>query len=171
MGLIVGEDSQGELYFLLTLRSDKLASHPRQIALPGGLAEDSDGKDLLNTLAREVFEEVGIPAEQIMWESAPWDSVMSLGEVEVHPYLGFLKTPLEKATPLAIAPNEVERAEWIKLSQLFDALLWKQRSYQAAGSSHSYEMPVWSGWFEETWGLTAVLLYIFVSRISGRPPH
>src|SRR5688500_4515881 len=42
VGFICAEDSIGDLYFLLTLRSDKLVAHPGEVCLPGGHVEIED---------------------------------------------------------------------------------------------------------------------------------
>jgi len=141
------------------------------VALPGGLKEETDGNDLLVTLKREVFEEIGIAPAAIDWCTDSWDSMMSLHKIEVHPFLGFLKNSLESHASLQLNPGEVQEAEWIPLRQLFDESLWEFRSYPDAFTSHGFRMPVWKGWRWETWGLTAAVLNIFVSRISGRSPY
>ena len=52
----------GEPCFLLTQRTQEVATHKGQISFPGGLREDGDSS-LRETGLREMEEEVGIPAD------------------------------------------------------------------------------------------------------------
>ncbi|KAF3448061.1 hypothetical protein FNV43_RR08769 [Rhamnella rubrinervis] len=53
------EGSQGELRVILTKRSMNLASHPGDVALPGGKMEETDEDDTATAL-REAMEEIGL---------------------------------------------------------------------------------------------------------------
>lgn len=133
--------------------------------------EEHSDASLIETLGREISEEVGIAAQDVEWMKNPWDEVVSKHGVLVFPFLGFQKKPLLNCSHVSIDPNEVEFAEWLRFRQLFDMSLWSQRSYQLASGLPSFQMPIWTGWREETWGLTAVILRLFVSRISGDRPY
>ncbi|RUO96298.1 NUDIX hydrolase domain-like protein [Jimgerdemannia flammicorona] len=53
-------NDDGELEVILTVRSMNLNSHPGEVALPGGKADEED-KDLVDTAFREAREEIGLP--------------------------------------------------------------------------------------------------------------
>src|SRR5881396_2643414 len=53
----------GELYFVLTRRTDTVATHKGQISLPGGAREGAEG--LAETARREAREELGIDGERV----------------------------------------------------------------------------------------------------------
>lgn len=61
VALFVGRE--GDLYVILSRRSDKLRSYPGDTSLPGGKTEASD-HSLENTARREAFEEIGLPLDK-----------------------------------------------------------------------------------------------------------
>lgn len=172
IGLLVRESPEDRLEFLLTLRSPRLKWHAGQVALPGGVREESDGT-FLRTLDRELEEEAGLPAGGVEWVDAPWDTLLSLHGVEVHPFLGFLRP--DAASELRLQDTEVAEAAWVDFDALFDPARWASRAIipsdvQRAGPRGYVDFPIWLGWRHVTWGLTARAFELFVRRISGRAP-
>ncbi len=53
-----------DLCFVLTRRTESVATHKGQISFPGGLREASDA-DLVETALRETAEELGVPPESV----------------------------------------------------------------------------------------------------------
>ena len=54
----------GQLWTVLTKRSDQLPTHKSQIAFPGGARET--GEDAWTTALRETEEELGLPPKKIL---------------------------------------------------------------------------------------------------------
>ena len=57
-------ESNGELFIMLTQRSDSLNSHAGQVAFPGG-KQDPNDTNSLETVLRETNEEIGLPKAKI----------------------------------------------------------------------------------------------------------
>lgn len=173
MGLVVSYDPQteGNLRFLLTLRSSELKHHSGQVCLPGGRVDESESQNPLRALDREFFEEVKLPIGSIEWvQEGPWEALFSRHGVKVFPYLGFVSET--QAEQIEISSFEVAEHVWLPLSWLFDEHHWRVRTFitDRTTPARSVALPIWVGWQHVTWGLTAGMLALFVRRISGRSP-
>ena len=58
------EDAAGDMRVVLTKRPDDMPTHPGDIVFPGGHRED--GEEPIGTALREAWEEVGLPAENVV---------------------------------------------------------------------------------------------------------
>lgn len=58
------EDAAGDVRVILTKRPDSMPTHPGDIVFPGGHRED--GEEPISTAAREAWEEIGLPEENIL---------------------------------------------------------------------------------------------------------
>jgi 8-oxo-dGTP pyrophosphatase MutT (NUDIX family) len=62
--MLFHQDEHHEDHLVLIKRTDKVPTHPGQIAFAGGAAEASDG-DPVTTALREAHEELGLPSSEV----------------------------------------------------------------------------------------------------------
>jgi 8-oxo-dGTP pyrophosphatase MutT (NUDIX family) len=100
-------EAGGEIFVLLTRRTETVEHHKGQISFPGGAA--NPGEDLRQTALRETFEEVGIPPDQV-------EVLGRLPDVEVT-VSGFRVTPFVGVIPAAfpLRPNTAEIEEVVRV--------------------------------------------------------
>ncbi|GLT66159.1 hypothetical protein SLA2020_385430 [Shorea laevis] len=128
---------EGELRVILTRRSMKLASHPGDVALPGGKMEEGDVDDSATAL-REAMEEIGLDSNlvQVVANLEPFISQkmcpFMLNELRVVPVVGLLAR-IEDFRPVLNA-DEVEA--------VFDAPL----EMFLKEENHRCEERSWKGW-------------------------
>jgi len=147
----------GELWTVLTKRTDTLPSHPSQIAYPGGSREA--GEDAWTAALREAREEVGlVPAH-----------VLRLGELDEQDVpSGFRIVPCVGAIPhpYELHPSEAEIAEVIRLPLtaftnprlveerpgVYDGVRRNLRNYHVGS--------------RQIWGVTAQILHSLLERLG-----
>ncbi|KAJ4837714.1 hypothetical protein Tsubulata_027923 [Turnera subulata] len=117
------EGSQGELRVILTKRSMNLASHPGDVALPGGKVEEGDVNDSATAL-REATEEIGLNPT-LVHVVASLEPFISQHQLRVTPVVGLL-SKIEDFTP-TLNPDEVDA--------IFDVPLEMFLKLQAAGAA------------------------------------
>ncbi len=81
-------ESEGELFVLLTQRSEKLRSHAGQVSFPGG-KQDTQDENSLETALRETFEEIGLNKKNIEIIGT-LDQILSLHYYLVTPFVGLI---------------------------------------------------------------------------------
>jgi len=81
-------ESEGELFVLLTQRSEKLRSHAGQVSFPGG-KQDTKDENSLETALRETFEEIGLNKKNIEIIGT-LDQILSLHYYLVTPFVGLI---------------------------------------------------------------------------------
>ena len=81
-------ESEGELFVLLTQRSEKLRSHAGQVSFPGG-KQDTQDENSLETALRETFEEIGLNKQNIEIIGT-LDQILSLHNYMVTPFVGLI---------------------------------------------------------------------------------
>ena len=136
-------------YFLLTQRTQEVATHKGQISFPGGLRDEGDSS-LRETALRETEEEVGIAADwvEILGQ---FDEYRSKTNLLVTPYVGFLKAGFT----VSPNPQEVERILEVPL-HFFSQTRPREEVRQRYGRQvtlyfYEYESDV-------VWGLTAAII-------------
>ena len=138
-----------EPYFLLTQRTQEVATHKGQISFPGGLRDETDSS-LHETALRETEEEVGISADwvEILGQC---DEYRSKTNLLVTPFVGFIKEGF------TVSPNsqEVERIVEIPF-HFFSQTTPREELRQRHGRQitlYFYEYEA-----EVVWGLTAAII-------------
>ncbi len=138
------------LQLLLTQRTDHLAAHAGQIALPGGRAEASDASPA-DTALRETEEEIGLGRGHIEVIGSLPDYLTGTG-YRVTPVVGLVTPPFE----LRADPGEVAEIFEVPLAFLMDGLNHQRLSVELPGGRRSfYAMPYQERFI---WGATAGML-------------
>ncbi len=147
----------GELWTVLTTRTDTLPNHRSQIAFPGGAREL--GEDAWAAALRESHEEVGLDPKKIL----------RLGELdEGETPTGFRVIPCVGAVPypLQMEPNAGEIAEVfsLPLSAFNNPQLVEDRPIVVNGVEH--ELRIYHIGQRQIWGLTARILQNLLIRLG-----
>ena len=150
----------GELWTLLTLRSDKLPHHKGQIAFPGGSLES--GEDAWTAAARETEEEIGIERGKIL----------QLGELdEAQTPTGFRITPCVGAVPFPVETelneDEIEDVFALPIRAFANPTAVEDRPVLLDGVErvlHIYHVGS-----RQIWGLTAMILQNLLQRLGLEP--
>jgi 8-oxo-dGTP pyrophosphatase MutT (NUDIX family) len=83
---------RSEPHFVLTRRTETVATHKGQISFPGGVREEED-RSLVQTALRETEEEIGIPVESVDVLGEFHDYRAITGFV-VRPVVGVIREPV-----------------------------------------------------------------------------
>jgi 8-oxo-dGTP pyrophosphatase MutT (NUDIX family) len=150
----------GELWTLLTKRTDHLPHHKSQIAFPGGGREL--GEDAWGAALREAQEEVGFEPT----------TVLRLGELdEAETPSGFRIVPCVGAVPCPFEPrlNEGEIAEAFRvpLSAFTNPRLIEDQEVRINGKDRI--LRVYHVGSHRVWGLTARILQNLMARMGLDP--
>lgn len=148
---------------LLTRRSDQLASHPGQIAFPGGRLDA--GETAAVAALREAWEEVALAPDRV--------EVLGLGDAYetgtgflVTPVVGWLNVPPE----VKAAPDEVAELFEVPWDFLMNRLNHRQDFYDREGEPRRW---FWAMPWEERyiWGVTAGIVRALRTRLYGDEPE
>ena len=147
----------GELWTILTKRTDSLPSHRSQIAFPGGGRELKE--DPWGAAVREAHEEIGLDPK----------TVLRLGELdEGETPAGFRVIPCVGAVPRTFQaqPNAGEIAEVfsLPLSAFSNPQLVEERSVKIDGKERMLRIYHVGG--RQIWGLTARILQNLLVRLG-----
>jgi 8-oxo-dGTP pyrophosphatase MutT (NUDIX family) len=150
----------GELWTVLTKRTDTLPSHRSQIAFPGGGRELKE--DPWAAALRETEEEIGLERKV----------VLKLGELdEVESPMGFRVIPCVGAIPYPYKakPNEAEIAEVfsLPLSAFANPRMVEEREIVINGMKRT--LLIYHIGNRQIWGLTARILQNLLVRVGLEP--
>lgn len=140
---------------LLTHRPDTMASHPGQVAFPGGKLEP--GEDAVAAALREAHEELAIDPAKVRIVGAS-DSFVTGSGFQLTPVLGLVPHDL------TIVPNPHEVASWFEapLRFVLDQANHVHKVGLFQGHERAYTEIEWQG--HRIWGITASIL----SNLSHR---
>jgi 8-oxo-dGTP pyrophosphatase MutT (NUDIX family) len=144
----------GQPHLLLTLRTEKVASHKGQISFPGGAREDSD-RDLLQTALRETYEEVGIRPEDVE-VLGELDDLLAVTSFVVTPYVGVFPYPYD----FKVSRDEI--AELIEIPLAFFADPNNRRSEKWIHRGREVTVYFYDYGKYTVWGVTARILKGFI---------
>ena len=150
----------GELWTVLTRRTDDLPSHRSQIAFPGGsreLKEDPWGAAL-----RETQEEIGLEPKKVL-RLGELDEGETLGTFRVIPCVGAIPFPYE------VDPNAGEIAEVfsLPLSAFSNPRMVEERPVKLDGVERT--LRIYHVGSRQIWGLTARILHNLLVRLGLEP--
>lgn len=158
-GVLIGVVDRGEndLNVVLTERPDTMASHPGQVAFPGGKVDPQD-HDPVHAALREAHEEVGVDPNTV--------DLIGLGDIYVAGS-GFRITPV-----VAILPSDFEAVpEPYEVADVFETPL----SFLMNPENHIRKSRVWEGLERHylemphnghyIWGVTAGVIRSLYDRL------
>ena len=151
----------GALEVLYTRRSDRLASHPGQVAFPGGRFDWRDS-DLLAAALRETHEEVGIEPHQVRVLGTFRGRRTNATDIAVTPFVGVIEGDPE----LRPDPKEVADIFSVPLPALSDPRYRGSYRWKRNGTSSDYPAILYAG--QVIWGLTYSLTLTFLQLINGK---
>jgi 8-oxo-dGTP pyrophosphatase MutT (NUDIX family) len=156
----------GALEVLYTRRSDRLASHPGQVAFPGGRFDRRDS-DLLAAALRETHEEIGIEPHQVRVLGTFPGRRTNATDIAVTPFVGVIEGDHE----LRPDPKEVAEIFSVPLAALSDPRYRGSYRWQRNGSTSDFPAILYAG--QVIWGLTFSLTLTFLQLLNGkvRLPH
>jgi 8-oxo-dGTP pyrophosphatase MutT (NUDIX family) len=156
-------EHDGDLWVVLTRRSQHLRAHRGEVSFPGG-GQEADDPDLVATALREAQEEIGLDPEtvDIIGELDHLTTVSS--QAFIVPYVGALP-----ARPTLTAnPNEVERILHVRVAELLLEEVYREEVWRRG----DFERPIW--FFElhgdTIWGATAAMLRELLSLVIDAGP-
>ncbi|KAF9108274.1 nudix (nucleoside diphosphate linked moiety X)-type motif 8 [Mortierella sp. GBA35] len=152
---------------LFTIRASHMRNHRGEVSFPGGKRDPTD-KTVLDTALREMEEEIFITRDkvEVLGECA---SLPNKGcTMKVHPFVGYLKEPIEDLDSIKFNKDEVQRVFTVPLQDLLDP--GKRSMVQFRASKFLY--PVWKVDQEDItiWGLTAFIIDGVLRRIAKEGP-
>jgi 8-oxo-dGTP pyrophosphatase MutT (NUDIX family) len=147
----------GELWTVLTQRTETLPSHRGQIAFPGGGREV--GEDAWETALREAHEEVGIDLARVL-RLGQLDEVESPANFRVVPCVGAIPFPY------VAKPNEAEIADVfsLPLTAFANPRLVEERAVSLDGKVRNIR--IYHLGKRQIWGLTARVLQNLLVRVG-----
>jgi len=167
-------DQAGESV-LLTQRAFNLKNHPAEAAFPGGMMDDCDSS-LIDTLCRELQEEVGVTSQQISIIEGSDQFISKNGHL-VSAYCAQLNQESHQIG-LKLCSQEVHKAEWLSLKSLCQLDNWTYREEleyflnNDVGDEEAAFMLSkdfhYKKWNPKIWGLTAFIFIIFLKRSGIR---
>ena len=147
----------GELWILLTQRTDDLPNHQSQIAFPGG--ELVAGESHWDGAVRETIEELGIGSEKIL-------QLGELDEQEVPS--GYRIVPCVAAIPYPItltpSPAEISETFSVPLKAFANPTAVEQRRVEVDGVVH--DLTIFHLGQRRIWGLTAAVVENLLERLE-----
>jgi 8-oxo-dGTP pyrophosphatase MutT (NUDIX family) len=151
----------GQLWTVLTKRTETLPQHRGQVAFAGGGSEA--GEDPWAAALREAEEEIGLAAR----------TVLRLGQLdELATPSGFRIVPCVGAVPYPLAlrpnPDEIEEVFTAPLAVLADPNLVEDREVKINGRRRTLRIYHYGRW--QIWGATARMLQGLLARLGIGDP-
>jgi 8-oxo-dGTP pyrophosphatase MutT (NUDIX family) len=147
----------GNLWVLLTKRTESVEKHRGQIAFPGGGREESD-ESLYRTALRETEEEVGVRPEDVRY-LGDLTPIVTVTDYYVEPYVGAIPYPY----PFQLQESEIAGLIEAPLPALLDPKALEARPFPGR------DEPVLFFHYGETviWGATARILKELLDALRG----
>ena len=147
----------GELYILLTKRTEFVKAHKGQVSFPGGVRDPAD-ESLLVTALREAQEEIGLQPQdvEILGSLEPTATVTS--GFLVYSFVGFIPYPY----PFRLNAREVADLLMVPFRFLADARRWYRRCLDSDSRRLDAYFVRYGRYL--IWGATARILKVFFER-------
>jgi len=140
-------------HVLVTKRSDKVKTHKGQMSLPGGTFDSTD-QNILATVYRETYEEVGVSSEKIDFLGR-FDDYISIFGFHVSCFVGAIDYPF----PYKFNQDEIVDYVEVPLEIFINRQYDKVDFYYHEGKQIKMFTYFYKGF--EIWGLTARFLTDF----------
>ncbi len=137
---------RGKFYMPFVVRREDLPSHPGQIALPGGQVRE--GESAWEAAAREVEEEIGVSAADLVPLGAGRPTYAAVTNYSVVPFVAWLPLDGVRFRP---DKRELDAVLEVPLDRLLDGSAWSI-------GAHPWPGPRFPVGRRFIWGLTARLL-------------
>ena len=145
----------GEWHLPFVMRRSDLPDHPGQVALPGGVVRP--GEDAWAGAAREVSEEIGVPASKLRPLGAGDPFYTAVSNFSVVPFVAWLPEP----DPVLVHDRrELEGVLEIPLARLLREEEWLEATEPWRGRYFPWEQSM-------VWGLTARILADLLPRFRS----
>ncbi len=149
----------GELWTVLTKRTEHLPHHRGQIAFPGGGRET--GEDAWAAALRETEEEIGIAAQRVVRLGQLDETDLPSG-FRVLPCVGAVPFPFETR----VNPHEIAEVFAIPLSAFANPRLVEDRRVVLEGRERV--LRIYHVGSRQIWGATARILQNLMGRLTGQ---
>jgi 8-oxo-dGTP pyrophosphatase MutT (NUDIX family) len=148
----------GQLWTVLTRRTEELPHHRGQIAFPGGGREI--GEEPWDTALRETQEEIGLDPKRVL-KLGELDEAETPSGFRIIPCVGAVPHPLESS------PNEAEIAEIfsVPLLAFANVRMAEDREVTINGQTRTLRVYHVAGG-RQVWGLTARLIQNLMARLD-----
>lgn len=150
----------GQLWTLLTKRTEHLPTHKGQIAFAGGRLED--GEDAWQGALREAHEEIGVPPRLVL-KLGLLDEAETPAGFRVTPCVGVVPYPLETV----INADEIDEVFAVPLSALANPELVEDRSVLI--DEEEKLLRIYHVGRRQIWGLTARMIQNLLTRLGMDP--
>lgn len=150
------EDREGTVRIVFTRRPEHMRTHPGDVVFPGGGREE--GEDFFATALREAWEEVRLPADNVIEILGGLTPVTTRDRTRlIVPIVARIERPDE----LIPDPTEVESIIEPSLDDLLDESRWVTQPW------HGHDL-----WFYEfaegmLWGATAFMVRELLDHLRG----
>ena len=147
----------GEIWTVLTKRSDELPTHKGQVAFPGGAHEI--GEDAWQAALRETEEEIGVPSEKVL-KLGQLDETSSPSGFQIIPCVGAVPYPLETTAN----PEEISEVFSVPLLAFTETKVVEERAVRMDGVERL--LRVYHVGRHQVWGLTANIVQNLLRRLD-----
>lgn len=145
-------EKDGEVFIVLTKRTDTVKMHKGEVSFPGGMCEDEDGS-VLDTALRECYEEIGLTKRDVEIIGRLDDMITLTGFV-ITPYVGIAPYPYTFRT----SPQEVAYLIYLPLEHLVGVNPLMEEA-ERAGRIEQVPSFYYNG--DRIWGATCKILLKF----------
>jgi len=144
-------EKEGEIYILLTKRTENVRDHKGQIAFPGGVMEKDD-RTILDTALREIEEEIGLNRRDIDILGA-LDDIITLTGYQITAFVGYFIYPYN----FNISKKEIVNIFELPLSEFMNPLIIR-KEHNMSFMGKPYIVYYFDFPEHTVWGATARLI-------------
>lgn len=152
-------EKEGDLFILLTKRTEEVNVHKGEVSFPGGMCEATD-KDTMTTALRECEEEVGIDRRDIE-VIGRLDDTRTITGFLITPYVGLVPYPY----PFKTNPKEVSYLIFLPFNELLKA---DPSFEQAEHMNRIHRVPAIYYNGDKIWGATCRMLLRLRDIVTNR---
>lgn len=153
---------EGRWHTVLMQRPESPYAHSKQISFPGGGLEEQDASLEAGAL-RETEEEFGIKSADIQTIGELSQLYIPVSNYLIYPFVGYL----DYAPTYNPDPNEVAGIIEVKLTDLLNPALRKEKTIKTSSGYVLKDVPYFDLNNKVVWGATAMMLSEFVTIVEG----